>query len=623
MNLLHVLLGRPLTSEDGLEEKLGPGRGIPVFGLDALGSAAYGPEAALTVLLPLGVAGVHYIGPILIGVIALLAVVCLSYLQTIQSYPTGGGAYTVATKNLGATWGVLAAAALMIDYVLTAAVGIAAGVGAAVSAMPSLERQTLALCLVILGLITIVNLRGTRESGGAFFVPTYLFVACMMAMIGVGLWRTIATGGHPLPVLRLHQPIAAGTEGVSLWLLLRAFGSGCTAMTGVEAVSNGVTAFRDPREKTSQITLVSMVGILILLLAGVAALCRFYHIGAQPPGQSGYESVLSQIAHAVFGGGTIYYVIIGSILLVLSLQANTSFADFPRLCRALAADGYLPSAFANRGRRLVYTHGIIVLTILSAVTLVIFGGITDRLIPLFAIGAVLSFTFSQAGMVWHWRREGGPHATRNLAINALGAVSTGVVLIIIIVSKFGEGAWFTMLVIPGVFFILRGIGRAHERVQKELANLAPLPLDSLQPPIVVTPIENWNRVSQAALQFALTISNQVIALHVQTEGSSDEVEQHWREWVEEPAKQKGFPVPQLALVTSPYRLVVQPILDYIFLLERNHPDRRIAVVVPTLVEGRFYKRFLRNQRSELLTALLVLNGGHRISIVNVPWYSNS
>ncbi|HEX3880823.1 MAG TPA: APC family permease [Bryobacteraceae bacterium] len=621
MKLLSLFFGRPLSSAEDSEEKLGPARGIPIFGLDALGSAAYGPEAALTILIPLGVAGLHFIVPILACVIVLLIVVCLSYLQTIQAYPSGGGAYTVATKNLGATWGVLAAAALMIDYVLTAAVGVAAGVGAAVSAIPSLEPQTLTLCLGILGLITIVNLRGTRESSGAFFVPTYLFVACMIAMIGVGLWKSIAAGGHPAPVLTAHHHVLAATESVGIWLLLRAFSSGCTAMTGVEAVSNGVTAFRDPREKTAQITLASMAGILIVMLAGVAALCRFYRVGAQPPGQSGYESVLSQLAHAVFGSGPVYYVIIASILLVLSLQANTSFADFPRLCRALAADGYLPSVFANRGRRLVYTHGIVVLAVLSAITLVIFGGITDRLIPLFAIGAVLSFTFSQSGMVFHWRKNGGAHARRNLAINALGAVSTGLVLVVIIVSKFGEGAWITLLVIPSIFFMLRGIGRAHERVRRELANWKPLPLEALQPPLVVAPLEQWNRVSQAALQFALTISTDVIALHVQTEGSSDELEQHWREWVQDPVEKKGVAIPQLALVTSPYRFVVQPILDYIFKLERDHPDRRIAVVVPTLVERRFYKRLLHNQRSQLLTALLVLNGDRRISIINVPWYS--
>jgi amino acid transporter len=622
MKLLRLLLGRPLSSDEDRAEKLGTGRGIPIFGLDALGSAAYGPEAALTVLIPIGLAATHYIVPILLGVIALLAVVCISYLQTIPAYPSGGGAYTVATTNLGTTWGLIAATALMIDYILTASVGVAAGVGAAVSAIPWLQPQTLTLCLIVLGLITIVNLRGIRESSGAFFLPTYLFVGCMTAMIAVGLWKTIAAGGHPTAALRLHSSAMAATESVSLWLLLRAFSSGCTAMTGVEAVSNGVTAFRDPREKTAQTTLASMVGILILMLAGVAVLCRSYRIGALPPGQSGYESILSQIAHAVFGRGPIYYVIVASILLVLSLQANTSFADFPRLCRALAADGFLPSVFANRGRRLVYTHGIVILAILSGATLVLFGGVTDRLIPLFAIGAVLSFTFSQAGMVWHWRNHGGRHARRNLGINALGAGSTGILLLVIIVSKFREGAWITLVVTTSIFFLLRGVGRAHERIRRDLDHTAPLRLDSLEPPLVVAPIEYWNRVSQAALQFALTISNQVIALHVQTEGPDDELERHWCEWVVAPAKQKGVFAPELVLVRSPYRFVVQPILDYIFELERTHPSRRIAVVVPTLVERRFYKRFLRNQRSELLTALLVLNGNRRISIVNVPWYLN-
>jgi amino acid transporter len=416
MSLFDWLLGRRLATLEEEHQRVGVLAGIPMLGLDALASAAYGPEAALTLLIPLGVAGVRYVGPITTLIIILLLVVYFSYRQTIAAYPHGGGSYTVAKENLGIPAGLLAASALMLDYVLVVAVGISAGVGALVSALPKLQPYTLSLCLAILALITIVNLRGVRESGTAFVLPTYLFVISLMTVLVIGAIKTLSSGGHPDPVV--VPPVLPSTgKAAGLWILMRAFASGCTAMTGVEAVSNGVSAFREPAVHHARRTLTAIIAILAVLLAGIAYLCRAYHVGATEPGQEGYESILSQLVAAVVGKGTFYYITIGSVLAVLALSANTGFADFPRLCRVIAQDGYLPSAFAHRGRRLVYSQGILVLAGLSGALLVLFRGITDSLIPLFAVGAFLAFTLSQAGMVEHWRKVGGPGATRSMVIN--------------------------------------------------------------------------------------------------------------------------------------------------------------------------------------------------------------
>src|SRR6202158_5136032 len=408
MNILDLVVGKPIRTSDERAEQIGPAQGIPIFGLDALSSAAYGPEAALSLLIPLGLLGLQYILPISTAIITLLIIVYFSYRQTIAAYPMGGGSYTVARFNLGPFAGLLAAAALLTDYILTAAVGISAGVGALVSAVPSLQPHTVSMCVGILVIITILNLRGVREAGVAFMVPTYLFVGTLLITIVGGLVRVALSGGHPAPVTPL-PPSPPMTEAVTLWLLLKVFASGCTALTGVEAVSNGVKAFREPTVKNAQRTLTVIIFLLAVLLAGISYLVKTYGIAATDPGRPGYQSVLSMLTAAVFGKGFFYYLTIGSILVVLSLSANTAFADFPRLCRAIAQNNYLPHAFGYRGRRLVYTYGIVVLAILCGGVLILFGGITDRLIPLYAVGAFLAFTLSQSGMVMHWRRKKGPH----------------------------------------------------------------------------------------------------------------------------------------------------------------------------------------------------------------------
>ncbi len=419
MNILDLVVGKPIKTSDERAEQIGPTQGIPIFGLDALSSAAYGPEAALSLLIPLGLLGVRYIVPISVAIITLLVIVYFSYRQTIAAYPSGGGSYTVARFNLGAPAGLLAAAALLADYILTAAVGISAGVGALVSAVPSWLPHTVSLCICILIVIAVLNLRGVREAGSAFAVPTYLFVGTLLITIVAGILRVLVNGGHPTPAVSLPPPPPM-TETISYWLLLKVFASGCTALTGVEAVSNGVKAFREPTVKNAQRTLTVIIFLLAVLLAGISYLVRTYGIAATDPGQPGYQSVLSMLTAAVFGKGFIYYLTIGSILVVLSLSANTAFADFPRLCRAIAQNNYLPHVFGYRGRRLVYTYGIVVLALLCGGVLILFGGITDRLIPLYAVGAFLAFTLSQAGMVMHWRKNRGPNWLKSALVNGLG-----------------------------------------------------------------------------------------------------------------------------------------------------------------------------------------------------------
>ena len=621
MNVADVLLGRPLATEEEKAERIGPAKGIPIFGLDALSSAAYGPEAALTVLIPLGIASSKYIVGISWAIIVLLLIVFFSYRQTIEAYPHGGGSYTVASENLGVWAGLLAAAALMVDYVLTAAVGISAGVGALVSAMPSLQVHTLTICLGILVLVTVINLRGVSESGGIFLAPTYLFVVCLIAAIAIGLFKTLVAGGSPPPVV----PAAAArhaTEAVSLWLLLRTFASGCTALTGVEAVSNGVMAFREPTAKCARLTLTCIIGILVVMLAGIAFLVRAYGITATPPGEAGYQTVLSLLIAAVAGKGIFYGVSIASILIVLSLSANTAFAGFPRLARAIALNGYLPHILKSRGRRLVYSQGVWALAILTGTLLIVFGGVTDRLIPLFAVGAFLAFTLSQAGMVAHWKRARDPKSRRYMAINAVGAVATGLTVLIVLIAKFTEGAWITILLIPLLMTMMRLVKRHYNAVAREVSADGPLSMDGIKPPLVIIPIEAWNRVTQKGLRFALTMSDEILALHVEAEETTKLLKEKWEEWVARPARDAGKPVPQLTVIESPYRFVIQPILDFALAQERERPDRQIAVLIPELVERRWYTNLLHNHRSAVLKTLLLFKGDQRITVINIPWYLN-
>jgi len=618
LSLKNLIFGRPLLTSQERAEQIGPTSGIAIFGLDALSSAGYGPEAAMTILIPIGALGASYILPISGSIVALLAVVYFSYLQTIQAYPGGGGSYTVARENLGESASLLAAAALMIDYILVVAVGISAGVGALTSALPWLQPHTLALCLVILAIIALINLRGLREAGRLFIAPTFLFVGSLLAMIVVGVFRSLASGGHPVPIVAPpHAP--APQMAVTAWLLLQSFASGCTAMTGVEAVSNGIKAFREPGTRNAKITLSVIIATLMVLLLGIAHLVKVYSIVATDPGQSGYESVLSQLLGAVAGKGVFYFVAIISILLVLALSANTAFADFPRLCQAIARNGYLPRSFASRGRRLVFSQGIYALTAIAAILLVVFRGITDRLIPLFAIGAFLAFTLSQAGMVAHWKKAKGRHLF-SMFLNGLGAIATAITVLVVLVAKFTEGAWITLGLIPLLFLLMKAVRRQYRRVEEETKLDQPLVLDDLKRPMVVLPITAWSKIAQKALQFALEISPDVKVVHVCTEDDANDLEPRWKELVESPTRKAGFKPPELRVLPSPYRYVLIPILDYIEEEAKKHPDRQIAVIIPEKVENRWYNFWLHNQRAALLKALLYFSGNKQIIVMNIPWY---
>lgn len=615
------------------ERRIGAFEGVPSMGLDGLGSSSYGPEAALSVLIPLGAASLSYIGWVMAPIVGLLAILFASYWQTIRAYPHNGGAYIVARANLGASASLLAAAALMIDYVLNVAVGISAGVGALISAVPALHAYTLPLCLLILVFITVMNLRGTIDAGRAFALPTYTFVISFIIIIGVGIWKVLISGGSPTPVVS-PPPLPKTVEAVSVWLLLRAFAAGCTAMTGVEAVSNGMTAFRDPTVKYGHRTLTAIVSILGLLLTGIAYLATAYRIGAMDQAQAGYRSVLSQLASAIVGNGPLYYVAIGSLLCVLALSANTSFVDFPRLCHVVAEDGYLPRPFAVAGQRLVFSVGILYLAVTAGGLLILFRGITDHLIPLFAVGAFMTFTLSQSGMVIHWlrllRKPSAGRARRSqqmhLAINAVGAATTGTALVVIVAAKFLGGAWITVLIIPAVILLLKSIRRYYDEVASRAHQPSPLQVANVAPPVVLVAIDDWNSPAEKAVALALSLSPQVVGIHLahlegpDSEQRHDDLREQWQRNVIEPCNAVGREPPVLRILQAQYRTIHLPILRLSRELQVKHPGRAIAVLIPELIKQHWYQRLLHTQRARHLRRQLLEHGGSLLTVIDMPWY---
>ncbi|MBV9251733.1 MAG: APC family permease, partial [Acetobacteraceae bacterium] len=557
----------------------------------------------------------------------LLAILWFSYWQTVAAYPSNGGSYIVAKDNLGTGAGLLAGTALMVDYMLNVAVGISSGIGALTSALPILHPWTLWLCLVVLVVITLMNLRGTRESGLAWAIPTYLFIASLGFILVWGVIKAMGVSGHPQAVVQ-PPAVAQSAEAITVWLVLRAFASGCTAMTGVEAVSNGVSAFREPRVRHAHGTLSVIVIVLGFLLVCIAHVAQAYDIMAMDQTKEGYQSVLSQIVGAVYGRGWLYYVTIGSVLAVLCLSANTSFVDFPRLCHLVAQDGFLPKAFAVPGRRLVYTAGILFLAAGSGALLTVFGGITDRLIPLFAVGAFLSFTLSQAGMAAHWRRstEGrGRHA--KLLINGTGAIATGVALVIILLAKFVEGAWLTVVVIPCTLMLLLLVRRYYDDVDAQLLAGSNRRIDvrNREEALVIVPISRWDRVSRKAIEYALRLSNDVTALHVTTLAGPDGEEhentlrREWTRFVETPARESGLRPPKLQLIPSQFRSVVAPVLREIEEARDRFPCRPVFIVLPEIVEGRWWGYLLHTHRERRVRARLLRYGGPTVAVIGVPW----
>jgi amino acid transporter len=618
--LLDVILGRRLANREGEERKIGWIAGIPAVGLDGLGSSSYGPEAALTVLLPLGAGGLSYIGWVIAPIVVLLAALYLSYRQTVLAYPTNGGAYTVAKENLGAGPSLLAAAALMIDYVLNVAVGISAGVGALTSSIPALQPWTLALCLGILALVALANLRGTREAGLLFALPTYLFLASFLGMVGWGVFSIVT--GHAVPVVA-PPPLHPATQAVGWWLLLRAFAAGCTAMTGVEAVSNSVGAFREPAVPQAQRTLTGICLMLGLLLAGIAMVAHGYRIGAMVQTAPGYQSMLSQLAAAIIGRGVLYYVAMASLLAVLCLSANTSFVGFPRICRLVALDDYLPRSFAVADRRLVFSVGVGFLTITAGLLLVVFGGITDRLIPLFAIGAFLTFTMSQLGMVQHWRREGGNR--HRLAVNALGATVTIVALGIIVCAKFLEGAWIVILAIPATVGVLLAVKRYYVRLDRALAVEDAFTTGDMGAPTVLVAYESRSRMTDRALRFAMTLSPDVIAVHLLRLGGPEQsanvaaIKAEFEREVSAPLVADGATAPRLVALPAPYREIHGPVLELVDKIDADTPGRAVAILIPELVLDHWWERLLHSRRAANLRKALLANAGPRLMVITSPW----
>jgi amino acid transporter len=622
MAIQDVLFGRPLATSEERAEHIGVPAGIPIFGLDALTSAAYGPEAAMSLLIPLGAAlGTTYIIPIITAILILLVIVFFSYRQTIAAYPTGGGSYTVASENLGEGAGLLAAAALMIDYILTAAVGISAGVTALTSDVGWLQPYTLTLCLLILAILAFINMRGVKDTGTAFILPTFLFIGTLLTLIGVGVFKTFAAGGHPVPAMPLPPSLPQSVQALGWIMLLKAFSSGCAAMTGVEAVSNGVMAFKEPRSKNAQYTLTVIIAILIVLLYGTAWLAKHYGIMAMDPDQPGYQSLLSLLVHAVFGNSWFYHLTMGSVLLALALSANTAFADFPRLTRAIAMHDYLPHVFILRGRRLLFSHGIYALTGFTAVILIAFKGVTDRLIPLYAIGAFLAFTLSQAGMVRHWQKqEDHKGKSWHMFVNGLGAVATGITTVVVLASKFMAGAWVTALLVPCMILLMHSVKRHYTRVQGEMSDKTPLNLTGLEQPIVVIPMARWDRVTEKAMRFGLLMSHEIKVVHVHSEDGEETIDDIWEEMIMGPIREKGIEGPELVTIQSTYRVILGPLMDFILEVERKHPGRKVAVLLPEMVVRHWWENLLHNQRVQLLKLILLLRGNQRIVVVNIPWY---
>jgi len=625
MAIQDKIFGKPLATSEERGEHIGIAAGIPIFGLDALTSAAYGPEQALYLLIPLGVLGIDYLIPIISSILILLVIVFFSYRQTIAAYPGGGGSYTVASENLGENAGLLAAAALMIDYILTAAVGVSGGVTAVTSVESRLLPYTLPLCLLVLAILAVVNLRGVKDTGAAFILPTFLFIGTLLAVVGVGVFKTFAMHGHPVALAEMPAPTPAEGHFVGfalIWLIMKAFSSGCAAMTGVEAVSNGVMAFGEPRAKKAQWTLTIIIAILIILLFGTSWLAKQYGIMAMKPDDPQYQTMLSLLVKAVFGRSWFYLVTMGSVFLALALSANTAFADFPRLTRAIAMHDYLPHVFILRGRRLLFSHGVYALTGFTALILIAFKGQTDLLIPLYAIGAFLAFTLSQIGMVQHWRKQGPEHKGKgwHMFVNGLGGIATGLTTIVVLASKFLAGAWVTALLIPTLILLMYSVKKHYTRVQGEMKDMTPLNVENLEQPLVVIPVAGWNRISEKAIRFGLLLSKEIKVVHVHSEDEGHGIEEDWEEKVIGPIRSKGLVEPELVTILSNFRFIISPLMDYILNLEAQNPGRKVAVLLPELVVRHWWENLLHNQRVQVLKLFLLLKGNQRIVVVNIPWY---
>jgi amino acid transporter len=609
----RFLLGKPLANERLTHERLNKKTALAVLSSDAISSVAYATDQILIVLAgALGAAAVGYVFPISAVIVGLLALVGLSYQQTILAYPGGGGSYTVAKENLGQQAGLVAAAALLTDYVLTVSVSVSGGVAAITSAYPSLSGHTVAIGIASIAMLMLVNLRGVRESGIVFSIPTYAFIAMMLLLLALGLSDALADGvatsaGVGVAVAAggstAHPPIPPATAFALGFLLLRGFAEGCAAMTGTEAISNGVQAFKPPSSVNAAATLRWMVAILAAFFLGVSYLAQ--HFLVLPTAE---QTVLSQLGHHVFGNGAAYFALQYATFAILILAANTAFADFPRLASILAGDKYVPGQFSARGDRLAFSNGIIALGVVAAALLALFGGNTNALIPLYAIGVFICFTLSQAGMVVHWWRSRSDGWKWRATLNGLGAVATALVTLIQIVTKFTEGGWIVVLLVPLIIAALQGMHLHYRRFRVAVAFRGRSPLHPLSHTIVV-PVNELNKSCAAALMYAASLSSNVRVVHVEVDPAlTPALEREWDRW------DIGF---ELEVVASPYRSVLRPLAEYVARLQAADPALLVTVVTPELVPRHWWEHFLHNKTALYIRTAFLFKPN--VVVVAVPY----
>lgn len=592
----RVLIGRPISSEQSIHERLTKIKALAVLSSDALSSVAYATEEIVRVLILTGFAAMSGLTmPVGLAVMLLLAIVAASYRQTIAAYPKGGGSYIVAKDNLGVGFGLTAAASILIDYTMTVAVSISSGIAALYSLFPELKPYTIPLCLGGVVLITIANLRGLREAGNIFAVPTYLFLFGILGMIAYGFLRQYTGIGGSIAYTAPADAIQPGVEGLGLFLILRAFTQGCTALTGVEAIADGVPAFKPPEAKNANATLVWMAVLAITMFGGITFLAA--NIGIRP---SNTETVLSQLSRSIFGGGPLWFYINITTTLILLLAANTAFSDFPRLSYFLARDKFMPHQYSFRGDRLAFSWGIVTLAVLACILLVVFNGDTTALIPLYTVGVFNSFTLSQAGMVRRWWRTRAPGWRRSLAFNLVGAIATFIVLIMSAVTKFASGAWIVIVLIPIIIMMFLAINRHYKRVSAEIADTSSETTTEFQHTFIV-PMSNLNPVAMSALNYARSLSKNVTAVHI-TEGDDESDAEAFREeWY----KKVTDPDVSLVIIESPYRSLLGPLLHFIDTLDQQYANDTITIVLPEVLPSKWWEYLLHNQSALRLKAALL------------------
>ncbi|GER89116.1 amino acid permease [Dictyobacter vulcani] len=610
--LKRALIGVPIATARADNERLTKFKALAVLSSDAISSVAFATEAILINLVAAGSSALVWTLPISLVILALLIVVTLSYRQTIPAYPNGGGSYTVARENLGVVPGLVAAAALMIDYVLNVAVCVAAGVHNVISLFPSLQSYVIPMDLTLVLLMMVLNLRGIRESGTIFALPTYFFIVSAFLLIGLGLTKAYVF--HHQPLIGHFVPVVQSIEPLTIFVLLRSFATGCSAMTGVEAISNGIPIFRKPETRNASITLTWMACILGALFLGVTLLAMTYAVQAEP---SGNPTVIAKIASDVFTGPLVFLFPIFqlSVLGILTLSAETSFADFPRLASLLARDKFLPLMFSFRGDRLAFSSGIIALAVLSAILLIFFNGDTNALINLFAVGVFIAFTLSQSGMVVHWWRLRTSQKSwrRSMIINGTGALTTALVALVVATMKFLEGAWIVVILIPLMVWLFLSISRHYHLVEQERTFDLPLRPQDIHHRIIV-PIDRLDRATIQSLAYARSIATHVTAVHVDVdEEHTDQMRADWERWQKQIPEDEGI---HLLIIASPFRSLVRPLLAYIDIIHQRHPEAILTVILPEFVVSHWWEYLLHNQTALRLKTSLLFRPG--IAVLNLP-----